>query len=67
MIRVLAEGVGPQMVKYMDGMSAGAALAAAGIKAGDNKTISVDGRRAKAGTPVRAGSTVAMQPRAFNG
>jgi hypothetical protein len=55
------------MVKYMDGMSAGAALAAAGIKAGDNKTISVDGRRAKAGTPVRAGSTVAMQPRAFNG
>jgi hypothetical protein len=56
------------MVKYQDGMSAGAALAAAGItEVPGTKALSVDGRRAQAGTPVRAGSTVAMQPKAYNG
>lgn len=68
MIRVLAGyGIGPQMVRYMDGMSAGAALAEAGITAGDSHALSVDGRRANADTPVRPGSTVARQPRAENG
>ncbi len=67
MIRVLAEGLVPKMVHYQDGMNAGAALAAAGIPISGNKAISVDGKRAKADTPVKAGATVGLQPKAFNG
>jgi acyl dehydratase len=55
------------MVRFQDGMTAGAALAAAGVALGDGKAISVGGRRARAETPVRAGDTVALQPKAENG
>lgn len=67
MIRVISEGVGPQKLRYVDGMSAGSALADAGIAVDPAKVLAVDGRRASADTPVRAGSTVAQQPRARNG
>ncbi len=67
LIRVVMEGGTPQMVSYAEGMSAGAALAAAGGTLGQADTLSVDGRRAKADTPVKAGSTVTRQPRADNG
>jgi hypothetical protein len=67
-IRFLLDGIGPQQVHYMDGMKVGAVLAAHGIhNVPDGKTLSVDGHRANTDTPVRPGSTVAMQPKAFNG
>jgi protein involved in polysaccharide export with SLBB domain len=63
----MMEGRTPAMVDYMEGMGASAAIAAAGGTLTEDKTLSVDGRRAKADTPVRPGSTVALQPMADNG
>ncbi len=66
MIRILGVGIAPQMLYYMPDMTAGKALAATGLTPGGFE-ISVNGRRGTSDTPLEPGSTVALQPRAFNG
>ncbi len=66
MIRILGLGITPQMLNYMPDMTAGQALAAKGLASGGHE-ISVNGRRGNLNTPLEPGSTVALQPRAFNG
>lgn len=66
-IRVVMDGHDTRMVNFHSSMGAAAAIEAAGGTLTETHALSVNGRRAKADTPVRPGDTVQRQPMALHG